>query len=311
MSLGPEDRAWAEAALGEPVRGARSVQSLWGGYGELLRVTTRSGRTAILKHIAPPPVRGRADRGHDRKLRSYRAEMAFYRHAAPRCRLDCRVPQPLALEEKPEGWRFLLEDLDAAGYGQRRGTLGQAELELCLGWLAALHGTFLGAVPEGLWKQGTYWHLATRPDELAAMPAGPLKDAAAEIDGRLRKARFRTTLHGDAKLENFCFGRGRVAAVDFQYAGAGVGVQDVAYLLASGANSDALEADPEPALQVYFRHLRRWLPEEVAAEVEAEWRGLHVLAWADFYRFWAGWAPGAWARYRHAGRLLKALSTAL
>ena len=33
--------------------------------------------------------------------------------------------------------------------------------------LAELHARFLGEAPEGLWSEGSYWHLATRLDELA------------------------------------------------------------------------------------------------------------------------------------------------
>ena len=36
--------------------------------------------------------------------------------------------------------------------------------------------------PQGLWQTGTYWHLATRPDEYAAMEDGELKRVAGEIE---------------------------------------------------------------------------------------------------------------------------------
>ena len=44
----------------------------------------------------------------------------------------------------------------------------------------------------------------------------PLKTYAAELDGLLRGAMYKTLLHGDAKPDNFCFGiHDSVAAVDF------------------------------------------------------------------------------------------------
>ena len=69
-------------------------------------------------------------------------------------------------------WWFILEDLDASGYTGRRHRLSWEEAVLCTSWLAAFHGTFLGVDPQGLWDTGTYWHLATRPEEHQSMPNG-------------------------------------------------------------------------------------------------------------------------------------------
>ena len=80
---------------------------------------------------------------------------------------------------------------------------------------------FLGAEPQGLWPVGTFWHLATRPDELEEMDDLKLKQAAPIIDSKLNNCQFKTIVHGDAKPANFCFGQktNSVAAVDFQYVG--------------------------------------------------------------------------------------------
>ena len=55
---------------------------------------------------------------------------------------------------------------------------------------------------------------------------------ADKIDSRLNRALYQTVIHGDAKVENFCFATGGrdVAALDFQWSGGGVGVKDVYYL---------------------------------------------------------------------------------
>ena len=117
----------------------------------------------------------------------------------------------------------------------RRARVSETELRACLRWLAAFHATFLGVPPESLWKVGSYWHLATRPDELEALTDTALRRAAPVLDARLNRARYRTLIHGDAKLQNFCFSTdgSAVAAVDFQYVGGGVGVKDVAYFVTS------------------------------------------------------------------------------
>ena len=151
-------------------------------------------------------------------------------------------------------------------------------------WLAHFHATFLGQAPTRLWASGTYWHLETRPDEWRTMQRGPLRDAAGRIDARLRAARFQTLVHGDAKPANFLVNGTEVTAVDFQYVGGGIGVQDVAYLLAGSSHSRGLD--------LYFDALRPLLAPEIADDLEAEWRALYPVAWADFHRFLMGWAPG-------------------
>jgi aminoglycoside phosphotransferase (APT) family kinase protein len=61
--------------------------------------------------------------------------------------------------------------------------------------------------PDKLWKTGTYWHLKIRPDELAALTDAALKKAAPAINQKLQQAKYKTFVHGDAKLENFCFSK--------------------------------------------------------------------------------------------------------
>lgn len=289
MVEGADERARRIAELvGVPTaRRVERIQSLWGGYGEAARYALADGRSVVVKHVQPGAGSGR---GHRRKLRSYAIERAWYQRWAQRCGEHCRVPPALALEERDGGWLFVLEDLAAAGFPARTPYLSDTKLQACLRWLAAFHATFLGVEADDLWPVGTYWHLATRPDELATMPAGALREAAAAIDARLSGAEHRTLVHGDAKPSNFLFaadGR-RVAAVDFQYVGGGCGMKDVAYLLMGETRRET-----ERALDVYFDALREALSATGQAEaVEAEWRALFPWARADLERFMAGWAPG-------------------
>jgi hypothetical protein len=256
------------------------IQSLWSGYGEIRRVHLEGGpvETVVVKQVRPPP------RAHPRKLRSYEVEQSWYQDWAARC--PARIARCLGVHRAEHEALFVLEDLDAAGF-PRRGLRSQRDqAELCLSWLARFHAAFLGCEPRGLWPVGTYWHLATRPEELARMTDRSLRRLAPKLDAQLSGARFQTLVHGDAKPANFCFSADglRVAAVDFQYVGGGCGMKDVAYLLGGP------EPRQEPNLDFYFQALRAELPASVDAEaLEAEWRGLYEVAWMDFQRFLDGW----------------------
>jgi thiamine kinase-like enzyme len=152
----------------------------------------------------------------------------------------------------------------------------------------------LGEKPDGLWNIGTYWHLATRPQELAALNDQKLKEAAPLIDQKLNTCTFQTFVHGDAKLANFCFGKdGRVAGVDFQYVGRGCGMKDVAYFVGSCLNEEDCERLEARILDTYFAYLQNQWSEKNEA-LEQEWRSLYRVAWADFHRFLKGWSPGHW-----------------
>lgn len=301
------DLDWvARVAGGTSARRSARLQSLWAGYGEIVRVDVRGAdvESVIVKVIAPPPrARGDRDVSDARKRRSYEVERTFYERFAGRCTSACRVPRLLGattLRGRDEAQLLVLEDLDLAGYTERRGS-GDAETrDRCLAWLAAFHATFFATDQKGLWATGTYWHLATRREELARASA-EIRALAPRLDARLESCVHRTLVHGDAKLANFCFARELgVAAVDFQYVGGGCGVKDVAYLVSG-------EPGEERAVDAYFVHLRRELEARAIdpAPIEAEWRALYPFACADFYRFLAGWAPEHFARDRHAQAVLR------
>lgn len=236
----------------------------------------------------------------------------------------CRVPALLAHKEAPGNESLLLlEDLSAAGFPRRVGPstsghksrrLGEVsldELRSCILWLARFHASFLsnsGNAFPGLWETGTYWNLATRPDEFEAMPQeSQLCLAAKKIDEKLAKCEWQTVLHGDAKIANFCFGpvevvdeTNQVAAIDFQYCGRGCGVKDLAYLLGSGLLEDDLIEHSASLMDLYFAELRDSSKADLEpsewAEIESEWRILYPWAVADFERFVYGWAPNHWKR---------------
>nr|WP_152909367.1 oxidoreductase family protein [Mariprofundus ferrooxydans] len=300
------------------------IQSLWSGYGEIVRygLTGVEIDSAVLKHVVFPstvhhPRGWHNDLSHRRKVKSYEVEMAWYHDWAGRCDESCRVPHCYASETVGEEHLIVLEDLDGAGFPRRRSKLDLEGVQACLQWLAGFHASFIGEQPTGLWQTGTYWHLATRPDELAAMGDDAMRDAAPVIDSMLSTACFQTIVHGDAKLANFCFSAdgGKVAAVDFQYVGGGCGMKDVAYFLGSCLSDQEQEQHEALLLECYFNYLRAALvrhakPVDFDA-LKAEWRGLFPVAQADFYRFLIGWMPGHWKINDYNKRVAQAVIAAL
>jgi len=269
---------------------ASVIQSLWSGYGKILRVKLSQCEvdSVVVKQVKPPQQAAGQDVGHDRKVKSYQVEQRFYEQYAPKCDpAVARVPRLLASSNKVPGETlFVLEDLDASGFAGGRGS----SLSV-VRWLAGFHKTFLmpanpgGRLAEsdggGVWNQGGYWHLATRPDELAALgKSDPLRVNAADFDRQLRSARYQTLLHGDTKMCNFCFSPAKeasCAAVDFQYTGWGPGIIDLTYGFGLSLSSK------DPLLDEYFRIL------DGGPELEAEWRALIPVSQSDWQRFLAGW----------------------
>lgn len=290
------------------------LQSLWKGYGQILRLHLEGGpiSSLILKQIHPPTL---ADNSlaHQRKLRSYQIERAWYRQYSQKCDHACRVPHFFAQGTANTGDWLLLEDLDAAGYPKRKQRLNREEMTAVLSWLAHFHARFLGQLAPELWEEGSYWHLDTRPDEWQALQEGPLKAGAATISAKLKNCKFQTLIHGDAKPANFCFSAStpdgiQVAAVDFQYIGRGCGMKDLAYFLsACFPETQVVEAIPG-YLNLYFTCLRQALDNpNLAMAVETEWRSLFNWAWVDFYRFELGWLGGNSRNYPYSEQILKSI----
>ncbi|MEM7092229.1 MAG: phosphotransferase [Actinomycetota bacterium] len=317
-NLGDAEATVLRASGARAITGTEVLQSLWGGYGQLLRCRLEGANrpSVIVKLIRWPherdhPYGWTSDISHERKVRSYRVESAFYERYAAQCTDRCRVPSGLAIETQGDGVFIVFEDLDGSGFAGRRQRVGTAELEACLAWLADFHATFMGTRPEQLWPTGTYWHLETRPEELEALDDDMLRAAAPAIDRALSATRFQTLVHGDAKLANFCFsddGR-RVAAVDFQYVGGGCGMKDVAYFIGSCLDERECEHRAPTLLDRYFELLAtslRKAPTTVdPAAVEADWRPLYPVAWTDFHRFLMGWSPGHWKLHGYSERLAR------
>lgn len=296
------------------------LQRLWSGYGSIVRYRLMGGAvpSLIVKHVLPPsdrehPRGWNTDLSHQRKLKSYEVETAWYRDFASRCGLACRVPDCLQVVQKGDELLIVLEDLDAAGYSERKTVLPASEMRPCLVWLAHFHATFMGTAPEELWESGCYWHLETRPDELQVLAEEDpeLCALAGAIDAKLKASAYQTLVHGDAKLANFCFSSDgqSVAAVDFQYVGSGCGMKDLAYFIGSCLSEDDCEREEAHLLDLYFGALRDALEQRGGAwdidAIEADWRALYPVAWTDFHRFLKGWSPGHWKIHTYSERLAR------
>ena len=279
------------------------LQQLWSGYGEIFRCISQQTQTCyVVKYISPPqhnlhPRGWNSDIGHQRKLRSYEVEQQSYQDYGPFTDSSCRVP------DYYDGWHrgderiLVLEDLADRQYSPSPASVPKQGLRAAVRWLAAFHGCFMGNDGTGLWEFGGYWHLSTRKDEWDKMSDGPLKKSAGELDQCLRNTTYHTLIHGDGKLANLCFDADfqQVAAVDFQYTGKGVGVQDLMLLMASTLDHHQLVEQESVLLREYFLQLKSMLSiygKQVNFDVlEKEWRQLWPLVWADFERFLQGWSP--------------------
>ena len=274
-----------------------TIQSLWSGYGSIERWKNSKGESIVIKHIQFPdeknhPRGWNSNFGHLRKVKSYEVESEWYQHFADKS--NARVPNKLLQAKLGDAQVIVLEDLNASGFTVRPRIVSENQFKSCISWLAQFHADFMNVSGSGLlWEKGTYWHLETRPEEYDKMESGSLKEYATKIDSILSGCSYKTLVHGDAKLANFCFSENnKAAAVDFQYVGEGCGMKDLVYFMSSVQDFESIEREKE-VLDFYFNELARFLGGK-NDELEKEWRRLYKFAWADFNRFLQGWSPGHW-----------------
>lgn len=295
-----------------------TLQNLWSGYGRIVRLSLEGSslKSVIVKYICLPneqqhPRGWNTDFSHQRKLKSYEVEAAWYLEWSQFASEDCKMPKCYTIARHGDEVLMVLEDLDAVGYSGRITEASFENISSCLQWLAHFHATYMNKKSDLLWETGTYWHLETRPDEFAALRDVALIEAAPKLDLLLKKSPYQTFVHGDAKLANFCFSHNSkaVAAVDFQYVGAGCGMKDVAYFIGSCLHESDCEFYESDLLEIYFKTLRTALelshPEIDCDSLEQNWRMLYPIAWSDFHRFLKGWSPGHWKLNRYSENMLK------
>jgi len=274
------DQTILNIAQAQHIKKVELVQTLWSNYGSIKRYFLEGGRvkSIIIKHILPPekinhPRGWNTDVSHQRKLKSYDVEYKWYKNYSNQILDISRIPNIYYSDKSYKEIVLIMEDLNAFGFSIRRTpqNVSITDAKNCLRWLACFHAQ--------LWSK---------------MINSELKNAAHAIDDRLNNVKFKTVVHGDAKLANFCFDKNnQVAAVDFQYVGEGCGMKDVAYFIGSCLSERDCERLEEQILDTYFECLQSELPERNEA-LEKEWRSLYRVAWADFHRFLKGWSPSHW-----------------
>lgn len=318
------DQYVLEVTRAEGVTDRETVQSLWSGYGSIVRMGLRGAEipSVVVKHVRPGagshPRGWNTDLSHQRKLKSYQVETHWYQEAGSSGEEShARMPKCLGTKFDEDEVLLVLEDLNAAGFAERRNAVTEIEWQACVRWLAGFHADRMGASTDGLWTSGTYWHLETRPDELEVLDDLPLKNAAAAIDAKLKASPFQTLVHGDAKLANFCFSTdgSRVAAVDFQYVGGGCGMVDLAYFVGSCFPDDEAEQREAEIVDYYFEAMRGYLKENDGTicpdALEKDWRTLYRVAWANFHRFLKGWSPDHWKLSAYSERVTREVIASL
>ncbi|GGD46303.1 hypothetical protein GCM10012288_20700 [Malaciobacter pacificus] len=228
-----------------------SIQTLWSGYGEIVRLKFES-KSVIVKHVKLPnstnhPRGWNTNLSHQRKINSYKVEVNWYENFSKTIDKNCYVPKGLKTFQTKDEWLIVMEDLETSGFIKTSINANEEQIISCLKWLANFHAKYMQTKSDLLWDIGTYWHLDTRPDELKVLEDKQLKNYAKRLDEVLNSCKYQTIVHGDAKLANFCFSRDDklCAAVDFQYIGHGCGMKDVIYFISSAIEPESCEQSEE------------------------------------------------------------------
>ena len=194
------------------------MTTLWAGYGAVYHLLVKengkkSTRSLILKDVKPPKDSGVS---HERKLHSYQVEAAFYQQLAePLRQRGLAIATHYLAEHNLDGatgtgsMHLILSDLREEYPNQHR-PMDLPHAKAALSWLATLHASHWQLpIPKELWRQGCFWQLDTRLEELEAMEPEwrDLQRAAHHISKELENKKFQTLVHGDFKGANILFSK--------------------------------------------------------------------------------------------------------
>ena len=278
-----------------------TLTSLWSGCGSIIEcrldnVPCVIKAIRIPSHINHPKIK-QSEFALKRKQQSYNVEYNFYKHYSQHLPKTANSIECVSAINCGDEYALVFKNFTQFGFTQA----SSLHIKPILKWLAHFHAFNLNKQHDGLWEQGCYWHLNTRPDEFNALVSNPnnqfdIKAAAKKLAYQLEHPKYKTLLHGDAKVANFAVNsNNEIRGYDFQYTGAGVGIVDVMYFMTSCYSCEELHAHATSELTYYFYELEHALtqyqPNIPAQAVTKEWKALWPTAWADFYRFLAGWSP--------------------
>ena len=278
------------------------LTSLWSGCGQIVKCQLDE-QACVIKaikvpdHINHPKIK-QSSFALNRKRDSYHVEYTFYQQFSHKLPKQAAAIECIKAINKGDEFALVFKDFSKLGYTQAT----TENIKAILKWLGQFHAFHLNAFHlntkfDGLWPQGSYWHLDTRPDEFNNLPEkSDIKQAATQLNNALKQCDYQTLIHGDAKLANFAANsQGHILGYDFQYVGAGVGVVDVMYFMTSCMDDSELHKHAQTYLDYYFSQFKNALshyqPAVNADDVIAQWAHLWPVAWADFYRFLLGWSP--------------------
>ena len=260
---------------------------------------------------------------------SYAVERRFYETTAKRVRNEAQLHIPKLIASDWNGSKawpafcILMNDVSLQ-YPQHPAFLSKDQALCALLWIAKFHAMFWSessSIQRDLWDRGAFWTTTSVGTEgIAATWIGTMRfleqkypqyttgntkslgrrieTVGAAISRLLAKQssglQYGTLIHGDYKAANLFFQRdatsaSSVAAVDFQFAGCGLGVEDVAYLLYPDARGNHFDYEEE-LLKVYHEELILQLmtfqkggPSTMPFEV---FQRYYELARLDMTRYW-------------------------
>jgi len=251
-----------------------------GQVSDSFRLRLRYDRPADLPDtiIAKVPAADPASRNAARSFRTYEIEARFYEQLAPKLPVALPACYYTAYQPEPDDYVLLLEDLAPAAPGDELAGLGPADAAHAIAELAALHSAGWDSAE----LSALTWLNRWRPDSAATL-AGYLEQMYPRFRERFASrlepdiltliADFlplaeryltgtdepRTIVHGDFRADNLLFGgpAGRPAVLDWQTAGFGAALSDVAYFLGSSLPVATRRRYEEVLVQRYHAALTR------------------------------------------------------
>ncbi len=108
----------------------QNIQELWSGYGSIVRYRLEGCDigSVVVKHIRLPqnnthPRGWNTDISHERKIKSYQVETAWYQNWSSHCDHNAYLPTCFAIDSHNDETLLVLEDLKQAGFSTSKSTV--------------------------------------------------------------------------------------------------------------------------------------------------------------------------------------------